>query len=380
MALSIEVPAPARRGLVVLAGLAVLAGMWAGLIRIGWLLPTTSPDLAALHGPLMVGGFLGVVISLERAVALGQTWGFGAPALAGLGSLVLLVGLPAAFSAALLVAASALLMAIFVRIYRLRPEWSTVLLLLGAALWLVGNTLWLVGQPITSVVMWWIAFLVLTIVGERLELAQVLLPAGPRVVLLASAGLLVGGLGVSAAAFALGTPLVGVGLVAVALWLLRYDVARRNLGRVGLARFNGMALLLGYMWLGAAGLLWLLGPERAGGFSYDAMLHSVFLGFAFSMIFAHAPTIVPAITGFSVPFHGTFYVHLALLHVSLALRIVGDLAMQPEARRWGGLLNVIAVLLFAGVTAQSVRAVRPSELSAERQREQHQSRTEDGAR
>src|SRR5207247_5171205 len=95
----------------------------------------------------------------------------------------------------------------------------------------------------------------------------------------------------------LGPRLVGVGLMAVALWLLRYDVAWRSLRRVGLARFNGTALLLGYVWLGAAGLVWLLGSERVGGFWYDAMLHSVFLGFAFSMIFAHAPTIVPGSRG-----------------------------------------------------------------------------------
>ena len=50
-------------------------------------------------------------------------------------------------------------------------------------------------------------------------------------------------------------------------------------------------MLLGYVWLGLAGVLWLLGPERvSGGFWYDAMLHTVSVGFAFSMIFGHAPT------------------------------------------------------------------------------------------
>jgi hypothetical protein len=85
------------------------------------------------------------------------------------------------------------------------------------------------------------------------------------------------------------------------------------------------------------------------------MLHSVFLGFAFSMIFGHAPTIVPAISGVAVAFDRRFYVHLALLHASLVLRILSDLTAQPDARRWGGLLNEIAILLFVGMTILASR-------------------------
>src|SRR5665213_2011666 len=51
-------------------GLAALAaGVWAGLLRFGWSLPDGRANLIELHGPLMVFGFLGTVISLERAVA-----------------------------------------------------------------------------------------------------------------------------------------------------------------------------------------------------------------------------------------------------------------------------------------------------------------------
>ena len=56
------------------------------------------------------------------------------------------------------------------------------------------------------------------------------------------------------------------------------------------------------------------------------MVHSVFLGFVFSMIFGHAPTIIPAVTGLTLPFERVFYLHVGLLHGSLLLRIVGDLA------------------------------------------------------
>ena len=38
----------------------------------------------------------------------------------------------------------------------------------------------------------------------------------------------------------------------------------------------------------------------SAGPRYDAMLHSIFLGFVFSMIFAHAPIILPTITGLAI--------------------------------------------------------------------------------
>jgi len=356
---------PGRLGLVGLAGLALLAGLWARLVRIGWPLPPIEPNLVVIHGPLMLAGFLGLVIGLERAVALGRPWAFGAPCLAGLGALALLVGLPVSVGAALFVGSSMLLVAVFERIYRLRPEWSTALLMFGTLAWLVGNALWFAERPLVAIVPWWVGFLVLTIVGERLELAQVLLPARSRIALLFAAGLLITGLVLSAVLFGAGIQLAGLGLLALAGWLLRYDQARRTLGRAGLPRFGAVALLLGYLWLGVAGIFWLLGPERiSGGFWYDAMLHSVFLGFAFSMIFGHAPTIVPAVTGFAVPFQRRFYVHVVLLHVSLVVRIVGDLATWPEARRWGGLFNAIAILLFAGVTFAAVRRGRSAPVPA----------------
>lgn len=50
-------------------------GTWLGLVRLGWNLRLPSPDSLILHGPLMVCGFLGTLIGLERAVALGRFWG-----------------------------------------------------------------------------------------------------------------------------------------------------------------------------------------------------------------------------------------------------------------------------------------------------------------
>jgi hypothetical protein len=72
------------------------------------------------------------------------------------------------------------------------------------------------------------------------------------------------------------------------------------------------------------------------------------------MIFGHAPIIFPAILGAPITYTSAFYAHLSLLHVSLVVRIVGDLSGQMELRRLGGLLNEVAILLFLGLTIYSI--------------------------
>ena len=37
------------------------------------------------------------------------------------------------------------------------------------------------------------------------------------------------------------------------------------------------------------------------------------------------------------------------LHISLLMRITGDLLLQHTLRQWGGLLNAVAILLFASI-------------------------------
>src|SRR5215510_14508629 len=81
-----------RLVLIALAGISLLTGLWAGLARMGWLLPTPYNQFVLVHGPLMVVGFLGTLIGLERAVALKQSWAYGIPVLSALSALSGLVG------------------------------------------------------------------------------------------------------------------------------------------------------------------------------------------------------------------------------------------------------------------------------------------------
>jgi hypothetical protein len=85
----------------------------------------------------------------------------------------------------------------------------------------------------------------------------------------------------------------------------------------------------------------------------------VFLGFVMSMVFAHAPVIVPAVLRVPVPYTRGFYAHLALLHLSLALRLLGgDLAGSTTLWQWGGILGEVAIVLFLAATAAAVLRAR----------------------
>ncbi|HLF03173.1 MAG TPA: hypothetical protein VI547_14415 [Anaerolineales bacterium] len=349
------------------AGVSLLTGLWIGLARLGWAIPPLRP---AAHGPLMISGFLGVVISLERAAAFKRPWAYGAPLLAGLGGLALIAGLPFEISAALFTAASGILIIAFAVTYydhyRLKIEWAGLTLIAGAGLWGIGNLLWLAGEPLSRVAPWWVGFLVVTIAGERLELARVLLhQSSARITFLLSAALFSLGLLVSLFAFGFGLQVGGAGLAALGVWLLIFDVARRTIRQTGLPRFIAACLLPGYVWLSVAGVFWMLwGPYFAGGPYYDAMLHTILLGFVFSMIFGHEPIILPAVLGAPIVYRPAFYVHLVLLHLSVLVRVVGDLAAQPALRMWGGMFNVVAILAFIVNTVIAVRLHLASQVTS----------------
>lgn len=358
-----------RFPLMAMGMLALLAAIWAGLVRLGWGWPVPHPHLAGSHGPLMISGFLGTVIGVERAVALSaptitsrpRRWTYLGPLLTGLGGLILIAGWPGWAGPLLLTLGSLNLVLVFAVILRLQFAPYTVTMALGALLWLGGNGLWLLGWPISTVVWWWSGFLILTIAGERLELNRVLRLAGwvQRLFLLA-VGLFLAGLLLSLGWFDLGPRLAGAGLLALALWLLRYDIARHTVKKTGLTRFMAWCLLSGYGWLGLGGGLALLYGGLTAGFQYDAMLHAIFVGFVMAMIFAHAPIIFPAVLGKPLAFHPFFYSHLMLLQLSLLMRVIGDVSFWLALRQWGGLLNAAAILLFVLNTARAVHQAAPA--------------------
>jgi hypothetical protein len=239
---------------------------------------------------------------------------------------------------------------------------------LGAVAWLVGNVLWLAGWPIFRIVFWWGAFLILTIAGERLEMSRVMrLPRSAQVIFVGALALLLVGLIVMSAKLDPGWRITGAAMLAMALWLLRYDIAQRTIRQAGLTRFIALNLLTGFVWLAISGVLLTAFGAVSAGPRYDAMLHTLLLGFVFGMIFGHAPIILPAVLGAPMRYSPTFYSHWALLHLSLIVRIVGDVANVFPLRQWGGMFNVIAVLLFLFNTVRVIAQARFGENNKARQ-------------
>jgi hypothetical protein len=343
--------------LIALAGISLLTGLWAGLARMGWLLPLPNEQFVLVHGPLMVVGFLGALIGLERAVALQRWWPYAIPVCAGLSALLALLGAPLQINGSLAVLAGILLVAVFITLYRQYPSEHFIIMALSALAWVVGNVLWFAEVAVFTLVPWWMGYLVLMIAGERLELSRLRQP--PVLIRRAFHGcvaVILIGLAYSLFDLPPAVRIVGFGFLALAVWLLRYDLAWQGTQQSGLARFMALSLIAGYLWLAIGGVLWMMFAHYfTAGPRYDAMLHAIFLGFVFSMIFAHAPIILPTITGLALPFQKIFYLHAGLLHLSLLLRIAGDLSLWLPLQRWAGLLNAAAILLFL---ANNVRAVR----------------------
>jgi len=345
--------------------IALIFGMWAGLLRSGWRLPNLHNDFALAHGILMIGGFLGTLINLERAVALHEFVKFHyarqlpylAPILSAASAVALIIDL--SFSAFLMTLSSVGMVLMFAYIVYKHPAIYTVTMALGALCWLCGNVIWLSGEALFMSVPWWMAFLILTIAGERLELSRLMRHARSSIYLFAIAvTILLFGLLYTRVDYDLGMRVMGMGNIGAALWLFRFDVVRRTIHQNGLPRFIAVCLALGYVWLTISGMMSLAYGGVKAGLMYDAVLHTVFLGFAFSMIFGHAPIILPAVMGITIRYSPQFYNHLGLLHFSLMLRVGGDIIGWQDMRHWGVMLNALVLVLFI---VNTIRALETNE-------------------
>jgi hypothetical protein len=334
----------ARVPLLVLGFASLLAGIAGGLARLGFEPMPVSDEGVVLHGALLASGFFGTVIALERAVALDRLWGYAAPLACGAGGLALLAGAPLA--GVLLMLGGALLLlamsAVFLGRHGSLESWTMAG---GAACWCAGNGALAAGAAVAAAVPWWIAFFALTIGAERLELSRYL----PRTRAVNGAFILIAlALPASAAA---SLALQGAVLLALAGWFFAFDIARRTVRGAGLARYIAVCLLGGYAWLAVGGaILAALVTQRAGPL-YDAALHAFFVGFVFSMVFGHAPVILPAVLRVSLRYTPWFYLPVAVLNLSLALRVIGDLAGLHGLRAAGSAGNAVAIALFIATAA-----------------------------
>ena len=334
-------------------------GVAAGLARIGFGIELPAPALAALHGPLMGGAFFGAVISLERAVALDRAWAYLAPLCAGAAGIAWILGAPLAAGAIVLALGGIVLVAASLNVFLRQPALHNACLAFGAACLPLGAADLAAGDVLSATPAW-LGFLILTIAGERLELSRFMppSPAARRVFAVICAAVLASCI-IAVFEPEAGWKLFAASVLALAAWLAAKDIARRTVRERGLTRYIAFALLLGYAWLALGALFALSDPQFAPGRpAYDAALHAWFLGFVFSMVFGHAPIIAPALLRVALPYRAWFYLPLALLHLSLAVRICGSLLNDFALRQAGAAGNAAAIVLFiatmiaAGVTGR----------------------------
>jgi hypothetical protein len=342
-----------------LGGLTLLAGVDAALLLLGLPAPVTTARLPQVHGVLLVLGFVGTVIALERAIALRRLAGYLGPLGLGIGGLLLLAPVPLGVGIGVQLLGVAALVGVYAALWRRQRDEAVLVQALGAVLAAGALLLWLGAVPVPLLLPWLVGFVVLTIGGERLELAR--LAMGPRaggtLVLLATG--LIGGTGAALLWPATGAALLGASLLALVGWLAAHDGARHTIRSAGLPRYMAACMLAGYAWLGVAASIWLVGGPATTGARYDAVVHAVFLGFTLSMIMAHAPVILPTVLRRPLPYSPVLAVAPVLLHASLVVRLwLGDAHGVVGAWRWGGVLNIAAVLLFGLLAAGSVALVR----------------------
>jgi nitrite reductase (NO-forming) len=339
--------------------LVLLAGLWGGLSRLGYHLSAATTS-AQTHGVLMSLGFLGTLIAIERATALGKLWAWFVPVAAVAGSAWVVGGQAPEVGRVLLLCAGAGLVAVYVALDRIQRSTHNALMGVAAIGWVVAAALWSSGRTIGSTVPWLAVFLVVTITAERLELSRLLGTSKLARTLLVNAVLfMVVGATISIWQPHVGIRVCGVAMVALAAWLGQFDLARRTVRQTGVTRFMAVGLLCGYCWLAIGGALWATGGYRPANGVYDAQLHAIFLGFVISMVMAHAPVIAPAVLRRPLPYSPAFYGPLALLHAGLTLRIVGgDTAGLTSLWQLGGVLNEVALLAFIAVTAGAMLRAR----------------------
>ncbi|PSL07763.1 hypothetical protein [Cecembia rubra] len=322
--------------------LGLIAGISGGGIRLGYT-EFQIPEAAANHGIWMVGGFLGTLISLERAMVMKQRIWLLVPLICGMSVPLMMAGWTFPGKWTLLIASMGLLAIMYLQTLK-HPALHQFIMSLGAVFWMAGNFVLIQTGLVAAATTWWIGFILFTIIGERLELSK-FLPT-PKWAKNALHGLL--------ALFLIGiwTPfhqhgnwLMGASAIFISFWLLHFDMAKIASKKANQYKFIGIGLRVGYVWLTLNGIILLFFQNHI--FYYDLYLHTFFLGFTFSMIWAHAPIILPMVLNIKEsPYHLVIWPFWGFFQLTLLGRILSSIFEFPEMRKAFGVLNAWSILLI----------------------------------
>jgi len=295
------------------------------------------------HGGLMVVGFLAALIALERYFGGGSWVAALASVCFSLGGVALLFAeivvnrvLWAAGSVSFLVWA-------LLTLYRFRTHFSTIFFTASATFLGVGVYFYIQSSPFTFYSYAWASFLTTFIAGERMDMLKIS-NAPKSAYLLAGASIPLA----AAAVVAVEKLLMAAAFLIVLLTAARRDVALRFVRKAGFSRYLGLGLSTAYSWLGLAVVLWVYTN------AFDTLMHVVFLGFTATMIFTHAPIILPAILRIHHFYSQHLYIPFAMLQASTALRLASGVAYQLDLWSLSGWITVTSVLTFAVIAVVNV--------------------------
>lgn len=376
--------------LLLFAGFAALAGLAGAFARSNIPFIATRFPLADAHGALMTFGFLGTAVCLERGVAFRAgsphkpRWGFLAPVFGAFGTVAMILLMARiipvtsvwqAIPGSLWALSMLMLSAVYVMIWRRQHSVSVLIQLLGSVAGMCGMSLWVRGLDAAALAPCWMVFLVLTIVGERLELAHVsFVGLYVEPTLIGSSVMTILALPVQLMVPAVGFPLLGIGMAVLLITMLMNDTAIKTWKYKGVTGFMGVCMLLGYVWALLASLVWIVGVYRLGGYWSDFSIHAFALGFAVSMVIAHVCVIVPSILRRQMPYSPVLWLPLILLHLGLLLRLLGTI--QALTLLWqvgdgftiGALFLLLVCVLGMNLAVTHRRKIRARQECARQER------------
>ncbi|MEM4280828.1 MAG: hypothetical protein QXT61_05300 [Candidatus Caldarchaeum sp.] len=298
-------------------------------------LPALVQMPAQYHGALMAVGFLAALIAAERAISLTNVLMAVASIYFSSGGLLLAVGFKLLTDVLWMGGALAFMIWTIWMWLKFRGNFSNLFFTFAAVLLLVGVVFFILGFPRVSYGLAWAGFFAAFIVGERMDMLKITKASALSYVIA----------GLSLPVAAAGSLFLSKNLMAAMFGLLlysavRHDVALRFVMRPGFSRYLAIGLGTAYLWLAVSTVLWSLAA------SLDIILHSIFLGFVGTMVFTHAPIILPAILKIKHIYSPSLYIPFTMLQASTAMRIFSAATLNVGLWSLSGLVTVLSVIVF----------------------------------
>jgi hypothetical protein len=287
--------------------LSFIIGSISGIARGGLELGFIN-KLSFFHQYFMIGGFFGTLITAERIVSLRNE---------KLNFIILVNALGAPFiilnpkiSSIFFYSGGLILFAVYLYfLFRFKKE-EFLILGLSAIFYILGFELYEKNRLLA--IDFWSLFFIFTILGERYELIKNFKKISKISKYLIFATILL------LPFIQKFYPLKGIILVGLSGVFIITDIALINLRKTEPFRFTAYCILTGYIWLTIYGLSFTI-PN----INYDLRIHSLLLGFVFSMVFAHARMILPSILKTTAKFLKIpNYIAFILFEASLIARFI----------------------------------------------------------